>query len=71
MKYCDKYPAPDGDEPGVPPASKFCGLHPLVWVFLVVMAIAVFAAVDHLEDADWDRLPAFDKSHTDDSESED
>ena len=55
----------------MPPASKFCGLHPLVWVFLVVMAIAVFAAVDHLEDADWDRLPVFDKNHPDDSESED
>ncbi|HEY9081205.1 hypothetical protein [Magnetovibrio sp.] len=67
MKYSDKYPAPNGDEPQLPPTRKFLGLHPLVWIFLAVLSIAVFAAVDHLEDADWDALSVFDTNHDDDS----
>lgn len=73
MKYCDKYPQPDGSEPCVPPPATFAGLHPLVWVFIVVMGIAAFGAYDHLEDADWDNWSFSeedDDGHDDDDESD-
>jgi len=67
MKYSDKYPAPDDGGAGLPPAVKVAGLHPLVWVCIVVMGIVGFAAFDHLEDANWD----FGTSKTDQSMTDD
>jgi len=59
MKYSDKYPAPEDGGTRLPPASKVVGLHPLVWVFIVVMTIAGFAAFDHLKGARWGLISPF------------
>lgn len=53
MKYSDKYPPPDDGGASLPPPTKIVGLHPLVWVSIVVIGIIGFAAFDHLEDANW------------------
>jgi len=54
MKRSDIYPEPDDGGANLPRPMKILGLHPLVWVFIVIMGIAGFGAYDHLEDADWD-----------------
>lgn len=72
MKYNDKYPPPNEDEVNLDPPSKFLGLHPLVWVFVVVMGIAAYGAHDHLEHANWDRGSISEEAeHDDDGHEED
>jgi len=70
MKRSEKYPAPDDGGASLPHPSKVAGLHPLVWVFIVAMAIAAFAAFDHLEDAHWGRAPLSEENHSDVSKTE-
>ena len=70
MKYSDKYPPPSGDDTELPPQTRIFGLHPLVWVFVVVMGIAAFAAANHLEYMDWDRGPLSDEADGDDDHAD-
>jgi len=73
MKRCDKYPEAEDCGESLPPVCTFCGLHPLVWVFIIVLGVAGAMAFDHLEDADWDRGPLSeeaDDSHDDNDDDE-
>jgi len=50
MKNNDKYPGATEDQiKSLPPMVKFLGLHPLMWVLVVVFAIAIARACDNVE----------------------
>lgn len=69
MKHEDKYPEAEDGGASLPPPPLFLGLHPLVWVFLVVLGITAFAGFDHLEHASWDNWH-FSDDADDDEESD-
>jgi len=51
MKKRDKYPsASEEDINSLAPGLKILGLHPLIWVLAVVLAIAAARACDTVED---------------------
>jgi len=57
MKNSDVYPsASEEDLKHLPPQVRFYGLHPLVWVAIVVLLIAVGRACSTVEDlgCGWD-----------------
>lgn len=51
MKYSDKYPAPKEGESHLEPVRRVAGLPVLVWIALIVLAIAAYGAYDHLHGA--------------------
>ncbi|WP_170827063.1 hypothetical protein [Magnetovibrio blakemorei] len=53
MKYSRKYPAPGDGETNLPPVRRVAGLPVLVWIALIVIAIAGYGAFDHLKGVKW------------------
>jgi hypothetical protein len=50
MKNSEKYPGATEEQiKSLPPMVTFLGLHPLVWVLIVVFAIAIGRACDNVE----------------------
>ncbi|MBL4692078.1 MAG: hypothetical protein JKY92_01970 [Magnetovibrio sp.] len=51
MKKNDKYPGASGEQiNNLKPAPKVLGLHPLIWVVIVIIGIAGARACDKVED---------------------
>ena len=48
MKNSEKHPPPENIEVSFPPPAKFLGLHPLIWVVVIVFLVMLFMAHDHL-----------------------
>lgn len=49
MRRCDKYPpGTEEDARSLPDQKKVCGLHPLVWALLVMLAIASVGAYSEM-----------------------
>lgn len=79
MKRSDIYPsASEEDLVNLPPQVRVCGLHPLVWVAVVVLLIAVGRACSTVEDLgcgwEWweqEEHDSDDDEHSDDDESDD
>lgn len=51
MKKSDKYPTANEEQvQSLPPALKILGLHPLLWVLIVVLGVAAARACDNVEE---------------------
>jgi len=72
MKKNDKYPSANEEQiQCLPPALKVLGLHPLLWVLVVVLGIAAARACDNVEELGCDFFEWYEVDDDDDHDSED
>lgn len=71
MKKYDKYPGASEEQiKSLPPMMKILGLHPLVWVVIVVLSVAAARACDSVESLGCDFFEWYEVDGADDQKSD-